>query len=197
MERWILNYCLHVQCKLFKSFLFGGWIWDGRDNSFYPSRGDLHKFKFIVYTSATGSDYTYWTFEHDDRRYIPLADNKVLAIQAYITMAVGDAPFDQLPALGGQHRLRGYFEGRYRDHAYFMSQVEYRQVLSRRWGFVVFGAIGDVAPDITKFHGSSFKFAGGAGIRFSFDQEEKVNIRIDYGRGKDTSGVYFGLEEAF
>jgi hypothetical protein len=30
-----------------------------------------------------------------------------------------------------------------------------------------------------------------------FNQEEKVNLRVDFGVGKNTSGVYFGLEEAF
>ena len=175
----------------------GDWVWDRRNHSFYPTHGDLHQFKVIIYTHATGSHYTYWTFEHDDRRYIALAPDKVLALQTYISMAVGDAPFDELPALGGQHRMRGYFEGRYRDHAYLMGQVEYRQILSGRLGYVLFAAIGDVAPDITRFHAPSFKFAGGVGLRFLFNKEEKVNLRIDYGRGKDTDGIYFGLEEAF
>jgi len=179
------------------SGLGASWVWDRRDHSFYPTKGDYHQFSTVVYTSAVGSEYTFWTFVHDDRRYITLGKDKVLALQFYITMAVGDAPFNKLPALGGQNRMRGFYEGRYRDHAYLMGQAEYRHVLSGRWGFVAFAAIGDVAPDITKFHGSSFKFAGGAGLRFLFDKEEKVNLRIDFGVGKDTSGVYFGLEEAF
>jgi outer membrane protein assembly factor BamA len=179
------------------SGLGGGWIWDRRDHTFYPTHGDFHEFTFVLYTSALGSDFTYWTLEHDNRRYISLGEKKVLAIQAYLDLAVGDAPFDRLPALGGQHRMRGYFEGRYRDKAYLMGQVEYRHVLSGRWGYVVFGAIGDVAGDLTLFKGSDFKFAGGAGIRFLFNKEENVNIRVDFGVGRNTSGVYFGVEEAF
>lgn len=179
------------------SGLGGGWIWDRRDHSFYPTHGDFHELTFILYTSALGSDFTYWTLEQDNRRFITLSPNKVLAIQTYVDLAIGDAPFDRLPALGGQHRMRGYFEGRYRDQAYLMGQVEYRQVLSGPWGFVVFGAVGDVAPDLTLFKGSDFKLAGGAGIRFLFNKEENVNIRVDFGVGRNTSGVYFGLEEAF
>jgi outer membrane protein assembly factor BamA len=135
------------------SGLGGGWIWDRRDHSFYPTHGDFHELTFVLYTEALGSDYTYWTLEHDNRRYITLAPDKVLAIQVYVDLVLGDAPFDRLPALGGQHRMRGYFEGRYRDNSYLMGQVEYRQVLSGRWGYVVFGAIGDVAPDLTLFKG--------------------------------------------
>jgi hypothetical protein len=175
----------------------GAWIWDRRNHSFYPTHGDLHELKTVIYSNATGSDFTYWTIEMNDRRYVSLAEDKVLAMQFYLDMAMGEAPFDQLPALGGQHRMRGFYEGRYRDKAYLMFQTEYRQVLSDRWGFVVFGALGDVAPDLTLFHARDFKFAGGAGIRFMFNQEEKVNLRVDFGVGKNTSGVYFGLEEAF
>jgi hypothetical protein len=30
-----------------------------------------------------------------------------------------------------------------------------------------------------------------------FNQREKINLRADFGFGRDTRGVYFGLEEAF
>ena len=173
------------------------WIWDNRNHSFYPTGGDLHETHLILYSSATGSDFTYWTLEHDDRRYFTLAPGKVLAVQGYIDLAIGDPPFDRMPELGGQNRMRGYFQGRYIDKAYLMAQVEYRQVLGGRWGYVVFGAVGDVAPDLVLFHASDFKFAGGAGLRFLFNKEEKVNIRVDFGVGRNTKGVYFGVEEAF
>lgn len=179
------------------SGLGGKWIWDRRDNTFYPTHGDLHETKILIYTQELGSDFTYWTLEHDDRRYITLAADKVLALQGYINLAIGDAPFDRLPQLGGQHRMRGYFEGRFVDAAYLMGQVEYRQFLGGRWGYVVFAAVGDVAPDLTLFHASDFKVAAGAGLRFLFNKEEKVNIRVDFGVGRNTNGVYFGLEEAF
>lgn len=175
----------------------GKWIWDRRNHSFYPTHGDLHELKMVVYTPSLGSDFTYWTLTHNDRRYITVGKNKVLAIQGYVDMAIGDAPFDRLPALGGQNMMRGYFEGRYRDAAYLMGQVEYRQFLGGRWGYVVFAAVGDVADDLTKFRAGEFKFAAGGGIRFLFNKEENVNIRVDFGVGRNTSGVYFGMEEAF
>ena len=77
------------------SGLGGVWIWDRRNHSFYPTSGDLHQFKVLIYTETTGSDFTYWTVEHDDRRYISLAPDKVLALQIYINLAFGDAPFDR------------------------------------------------------------------------------------------------------
>ena len=41
------------------------------------------------------------------------------------------------------------------------------------------------------------EFAVGAGLRYLFNKEEKVNLRVDFGVGRNTTGVYFGLEEAF
>jgi hypothetical protein len=35
------------------------------------------------------------------------------------------------------------------------------------------------------------------GARFLFNKAENVNLRADIGFGRETSGVYFGLEEAF
>jgi hypothetical protein len=42
------------------------------------------------------------------------------------------------------------------------------------------------------------KYSVGAGLRFLFNKEEKVNLRMDIGFGSDGNrGVYFGIEEAF
>jgi hypothetical protein len=40
-------------------------------------------------------------------------------------------------------------------------------------------------------------FCVAAGLRSKCNHAEKVNVRVDYGRGQDTSGIYFGIEEAF
>lgn len=79
-----------------------------------------------------------------------------------------------------------------------MTQIEYRQYFWWRFGFVVFVGVGDVASDITKFKLNDLKLSYGAGLRFLFNKEEKVNLRVDLGIGLDgNSGVYFGIEEAF
>ena len=43
----------------------------------------------------------------------------------------------------------------------------------------------------------SFAYCG-AGLRFRFNEEQKVNLRMDLGFGNDGNmGIYFGIEEAF
>jgi hypothetical protein len=48
------------------------------------------------------------------------------------------------------------------------------------------------------FSFSDLKYSYGAGLRFRFNEEQKVNLRVDIGFGNDGNmGVYFGIEEAF
>ena len=63
--------------------------------------------------------------------------------------------------------------------------------------FVIFMGVGQVSDKLRNFQFKRLKYSWGGGLRFKFNKAEKVNIRMDIGFGKDTSGVYFGLEEAF
>lgn len=175
----------------------GTWVWDSRDHSFWPNSGNLHRVKAIFYSRSVGSDYTYSIFEVDMRHYQTLAPGQVVAIQLYVNTSSGTVPFHKLPGLGGQGSMRGYYEGRYRGKAAVTAQTEFRKNISGRLGFVAFAAIGEVAPDLTRMRMDELKFAAGGGLRFLFNKEEKVNVRIDMGFGKGSSGVYFGIEEAF
>ena len=76
--------------------------------------------------------------------------------------------------------------------------LEYRQYFWWRLGYVVFGSMGTVASSPEKFQATELKISYGAGLRFLFNEEEMVNLRMDLGitREGDT-GIYFGIEEAF
>jgi hypothetical protein len=153
--------------------------------------------KIIIYPGGV-SDFTFGGVELDVRHYWAPAVDHVIAANFYFAAVTGDSPFYKLPALGGGKRMRGYFMGRYRDQFYATVQLEYRQYFWRKWGFVVFGSLGDVAGEGIEFDFSQIKYSYGAGLRFLFNKKQKVNLRADFGFGKDgNSGVYFGIEEAF
>ena len=171
-------------------------VWDRRDNLFYPTSGHYQYIKFIVYPEP--SDYIFTSFELDVRYYKKLLKNQVLATNLYLKSVSSNAPFYELPALGGQQRMRGYFEGRYRDKNYVSLQTEFRQYFWKRLGFVAFAGIGDVGEEITDLNLKQLKYSFGGGLRFLFNKKENVNLRMDIGIGKDgNTGVYFGIEEAF
>jgi outer membrane translocation and assembly module TamA len=79
-----------------------------------------------------------------------------------------------------------------------MLQAEYRQYFWRRWGFVAFAGVGNVASELIEYDFGTLKYNFGAGLRFQFNKEQKINLRADFGFGQDGNmGVYFGIEEAF
>lgn len=170
---------------------------DSRDHIFFPNKGGRYALEIMVYPDGLGSEFNYNVTTVDLRQYRSLSPDHVLAFQAYGQFAGGNIPFYRLPSLGGQNRMRGYFYGRYVDRYYVAGQVEYRQYFWQRLGFVVFAGLGDVANGYRDFALREFKVSAGAGLRLKFNQEEKVNLRVDLGVGRETSGVYFGLEEAF
>jgi outer membrane translocation and assembly module TamA len=81
---------------------------------------------------------------------------------------------------------------------YSKLQAEYRQYFWRRFGFVVFGGLGNVSNQLISFDFSTMKYSYGAGLRFLFNKNQKINLRMDIGFGQDGNrGIYFGIEEAF
>jgi len=170
-------------------------VWDTRDNIFFPTDGKYSSLKFMSYPVG---QYIYYSTELDIKSYTSFSKDHVLAGEVYFNNAVGNIPFYALPKLGGQYKMRGYFEGRYVDNAYFTIQLEYRQYFWWRFGYVVFGSVGTVATSPDKYQMSEMKISYGAGLRFLFNEEEMVNLRMDLGITRDGStGIYFGIGEAF
>ena len=170
-------------------------VWDSRDNLFFPNEGKYSSLKLISYPIG---DFNFYSFEMDVRHYNSFSKDHVLAGQVYFATAGGDVPFYKLPALGGQNRMRGYFEGRYRDNVYLTIQLEYRQFFWWRLGYVLFVGTGAVADSPDKLRIDEFQVSYGAGLRFLFNEEQKINLRVDLGITRDgNTGIYFGLEEAF
>jgi len=171
-------------------------LWDRRDNLFYPTEGLYQYIKFILYPDP--NEYIYTSLEVDVRVYKKLLKNQILATNLYVKSVSKGAPFYELPALGGQNRMRGYFQGRYRDRNYVAFQMELRQYFTERWGFVAFGGVGDVGEEITDLRFDELKYSFGGGLRFLFNKKENVNLRMDIAIGSDgNTGIYFGIEEAF
>ncbi len=171
---------------------------DTRDNVFYPLKGYFTEFDGVYFADEFGSDYDFNRYLLDLRYYYSFTDDdNVLALQGYAASAGGTPPFYSLPKLGGQYRMRGYFEGRYRDKNYLMAQVEYRKELFWRISGILFMGAGDVGENFSDFKFKNIKYSIGGGVRFVIDKSEKINVRADIGFGKNAFGFYFGIEEAF
>jgi hypothetical protein len=93
--------------------------------------------------------------------------------------------------------MRGYYQGRYRDRIFATAQAEYRLTLSRRLGVVTFAGVGDVGSTLASLTMRSLKVSAGLGLRFALNPDEHLNVRMDWGFGRGTDGLYFSIREAF
>ena len=171
--------------------------YDSRNNIFYPESGDYYEIASAVFSKILGSDYNYNKTFIDLRKYLGIDKNQVVALQIFYNFVGGSVPFYDIPRLGGDEIMRGFFSGRYRDNHYLAAQAEYRIRVWWRFGLVGFAGVGDVARDITKFESNKIKYSVGGGIRFRIDEKELWDLRIDVGFGNDTDGFYFNYNQAF
>ena len=121
-----------------------------------------------------------------------------MALQGRGIFNSGFVPFRELAYSGGHRYMRGIYEGRFRDNYMVLGQTEFRLHFLKRHGMVLFGSMGQVAPEFNFFGLERNKYAGGLGYRFMLNTKEKINIRVDYAWGSGgSSGLYFAIGEAF
>lgn len=170
--------------------------WDDRDDVFFPRSGNFFQVSAVAYGRLLGSDFGYTKVKADLRAYLPVGTNHTLALQAYLLSVFGTAPFMSLPMFGADNTMRGYYGGRFRDNHLAAFQAEYRLPLVWKLGLVGFAGAGRVSGRPGDLGLGGFKAVAGWGLRFKVTPEG-ANIRLDFGYGKGTSGMYFTAGEAF
>lgn len=120
----------------------------------------------------------------------------VFALDLYGQFNGKNIPWTLREELGsGTSRMRGYYAGRYIDNNQIAMQLELRQHIYSRIGCVAWIGGGTVFPSFDKLKIKNILPNYGLGLRVEF--KHNVNIRIDYGFGKETAGFVFQFAEAF
>jgi len=171
--------------------------YDSRDNLFYPTKGYLAELSYQIDDKAIGSSFNNTRFIFDASTYITTKLKHTMAFNLYSVIGNGDIPFNQMALLGGTRKMRGFYEGRYRDKNLVMFQTEYRAPLFWRLGAVAFISAGDVADELSHFDVTQFKLAYGGGLRVLLDKKQKINIRFDVGWADPKPNFYLTVTEAF
>lgn len=180
------------------SGLGASFTYDTRNNAFAPDKGVMLQFYFNHFANYFGSKYNYTNFVIDARKFLRAYRKQVLAIQSSAFFNAGDVPLRSLALLGGANKMRGYYEGRYRDKNLVVIQAEYRVPLFWRISCVAFGDVGNVSDRLSDINFQCLKYSYGAGLRVALNQTERLNLRLDYGIGSGKSnGFYLQLGEAF
>lgn len=176
-----------------------GWVflYDSRDHLFFPTEGWFAELSFQNDSRFTGSDFDFSRISLDISRYFPILKKHVLALNYNSVFTDGAVPFTQLSMLGGNKKMRGYYEGRFRDKTMMLLQTEFRFQIFPRWFVNIFSSVGWVADSYSNLQLKHSYFSGGLGIRFRIDKKQKINLRLDAATGTDGMKYYFTFNEAY
>jgi hypothetical protein len=174
---------------------------DTTTNRFYPTNGSFFSFTSDLFSQGLGSKYSFQSYSATFNEYSSLSKNLVFAYNVMFCATGGKPPFYGNCIYGTNNELRGYVAGRYFTRYSLATQVEYRLVLPKRFGLVVFGGVGGVIPGgnqlVQRVQTSRFLPAGGAGLRFQLSKAYHVNLRADIAQGVNDHTFSLGVGEAF
>ncbi len=170
--------------------------YDSRDFIPNPFRGIYLSFQESSYPKHLGNcGKTLWRTTVTADFYQKVWKDGILAADLYGIFNSEGTPWPMLARMGGSQRMRGYYQGRYTDNCLITAQIEVRQRIWRRIGGVVWGGAGNVFNSLREFDWDETLPNYGIGLRWEL--KKRVNVRIDYGFGKKTSGFLLNINEAF
>ena len=173
--------------------------YDSRDFAPNPYKGIHLNLRETYFPAALGTTATIWRTTFTGNYYQRLWKGCTLAFDAYMeynSCKEGEViPWSMVAQSGGGYRMRGYYLGQYRDNGMIEVQAELRQKIYNRHGIAVWVGAGNVFPHFKSFKWNQTLPNYGIGYRWEF--KHRVNVRIDYGRGKHGGSVVFNVNEAF
>jgi hypothetical protein len=182
-------------------------VLDTRDNVFSSWSGAYVEARSTLFTPSLGSSFSFAKHNLDARYFVPISlfsMTHILALQGGLTAITGgDAPFYALPSLSS---LRGILIGQFANTTAVFAQAEYRVPFLEIFEAVAFVGAGTSAGRLDDLGKARVQPIVGGGVRFFFDPNERIGIRMDIGVpvgspiGSPTGSMprfYFTFGEAF
>ncbi len=170
-------------------------VYDSRDFILNAHRGWFMQLDQTFTPKGLGNTYGFSTTDFTASTYIPTWKGCTLAMEVHSRFNYGDVPWCMMAEAGNVNRMRGYYEGRYRDRNIVEGQLEFRQQITRRHGAVVWAGTAQVFPEAAALRWNRFLPNWGIGYRWAFKQG--INVRLDYGFTRNGGGFLFNINEAF
>lgn len=171
--------------------------WDSRDSNWFPTSGQFAQLFLDSSSQTFGASRDYRMANLRWSGYWLHGERDVLALNATACAASENAPFYDICLIGANKNLRGFVTGQYRDRSMLTVQAEYRKQLAESWGVVLFGGLGEVAPEFGQFTASNVRTSAGFGVRWLASPPHGVRLSVDLAWGEGDSAAYFYIGEAF
>lgn len=169
--------------------------YDTRDFTPNPYKGVYLAVDQRFNPSFLGNTYAFSETDVWVRWFHRFWSSGVMAFMFKGQFTYGDTPWGMLPTFGGSDFMRAYYEGRYCDKNSMIGCIELRQHVYHRIGMAVWVGAGTVFPNFK--HLQMRRVLPEAGIGYRWEFKKRVNVRVDYGIGKHSSGIVFSINEAF
>lgn len=177
--------------------------YDSRDIAVNAWKGLYFDLRATMYSTAFGGDNDYQIYLFDYRQFKTLTrEGQVLAWQIKGRFGVGDVPYGEMSMIGTPFDLRGYMWGRYRNRHMFYFMGEYRHTFLKTDGSLSkHGVVGWIASgtifDKETIEANTNRWLPNFGAGYRFELQPRMNLRLDFGIGRESSGIYFNFNEAF
>jgi hypothetical protein len=172
-------------------------LYDSRSSIFYPRKGMLVDINNTNDLGKIVSDYAFSRLIVDASCFVSPFKKSVIGYNLFYQQNTGNIPFYHLSMLGGNKRLRGQFEGEFREKYAWQTQLEWRQELIKNWGVAAFLGIGWVAPNWNSLQLKNQHMGYGVGVRYKLNKKDHINVRLDIGFGNGKTYPYLTIGEAF
>jgi len=178
---------------------YGGglvFVYDTRDFILNPYKGQYLKAEQTFYPKHLNK-YYYNSTDLTFCTYHKMWKKSILAFEYHSLFTYGgEVPWTMLAFVGDDgKRMRGYYEGRYRDRNIMEAQLEIRQMIKWRLGVTAFVGAANIFPSFDKINMRHTLPNYGIGLRWEF--KPRINIRLDCGFTKNKPGIIFNMNEAF
>jgi outer membrane protein assembly factor BamA len=176
--------------------------YDSRDVPVNAYRGTLVQVMGIFYGKYLGGNNNYQLIDVDIRHYRQVAkiDGQTFAWNLRGRFTTSQVPYGEMSQLGTPTDLRGYNWGRFRDKSMVYFIGEYRHMFMKRstgergmHGMVTWLAFGTIMNDVTQMD----NLLPNIGVGYRLEVQPRMNVRFDFGIGRDNVGFYFNFTEAF
>ena len=167
--------------------------YDSRDLPINTFSGRQLRFDALFNDESIGSNDTYQSYDVSFRSFHEVLGSAVLAWEVRGCQREGTVPLWDSCRI----KLRGFSATEYLGKVSYSGQAEFRWRLSKRWGVVAFGGVGEVAQSFSGFRDRESIPSYGAGVRFSVLPAKRINIRLDYAKSRDSDAIHFSVGEAF
>ncbi|MCM1519005.1 MAG: outer membrane protein assembly factor [Pseudoflavonifractor sp.] len=169
--------------------------YDTRDVPTNAKRGMLIRIDQRCFPRFMGNDYAFSSTELTAAWYGRIWKGGILATQLHGLLTYNNTPWTMMATVGGSRSMRGYYEGRFRDKGEIDLVIELRQHVWRRNSIVVWGGAGAVFDKPQNVRWRTILPNAGIGYRWEFKKD--VNVRLDFGIGRHSTGFVFSINEAF